>query len=79
MFSFLLFFCFAFVLTHLFISGKSGAGGPSPPPPPPPASKKKRDLADDSDLLERDFEDLDLLERDFEELEARESIWTKIR
>ena len=49
------------------------------PPPPPPASNSRRDLADDSDLLERDFDDFDLLERDFEELEARESIWTKIR
>jgi len=43
------------------------------------ADLSERDLTDDSDLLERDFDDSDLLERDFEELEARESIWSKIR
>ena len=44
---------------------------PNSPPSRPnsPSPKGKRDLADDSDLLERDFE----------ELKARESIWTKIR
>ena len=70
--------------TYSFCSMKSNRGGPPRPPtppvtPPPQASNSRRDLADDSDLLERDFDDFDLLERDFEELEARESIWTKIR
>ena len=43
------------------------------------ADLSERDFAEDSDLLERNFDDSDLLERDFEELEARESIWEKLR